>query len=362
MIITILDTILNSMYTLVCVFFVLPLKKLKWWQITGAVALILAIYYFMKAEFNNGNAVIAGALEFVGFVVAPVLLCKGDPWRNVLIRMVFQLLALAFYYVIEYGAWQLFLKDVVSEKWFDGLTQKGMEGILLDLAFSSVEVILVGFIMRKIVRRWPKGHKKIYTWVVMLYLIAGMASGAVKVSEYIKSGGLTVLALLLTFLPCIGLGALISAVYSRTEKNRLRKENSWYERRITDMERSLLPEGCFTEYLRQKVELLEQKGIRVNCVEMSALQHLPMEYEMLMDGIFAWIEGRSPDFVRISVRGRDAMCMLRVSLEGENLTETEEEEVNDLELLSRRLNGTLEIDGGELSVLVFVEDGKELAG
>ena len=87
-----LETILNSAFTLTFVFFVLPRRKMKWWQTTGAVCLMLLGYYLMADAYKTGNLLVGASFECVLFLAPVILISEGDPWRNVVIRMVFQII------------------------------------------------------------------------------------------------------------------------------------------------------------------------------------------------------------------------------------------------------------------------------
>lgn len=348
----IISTILNSAYGISCVFFVLPLKKLKWWQVTAAVALILVSYYIMVEEYRDGSYLVAGGIEAMVFILPAVLLCKGDLWRNVLIRIIFQLVINAFYYV-EYGIYSYLLKDVIGEKWFDGLEKVSFEGELVNAVFTVLEIVPACLLLRFVVKRWPPDHKKIYTWLVLLYLAAGIVSGVARVKEYDAAGGYTVENLMLAVIPCIILGLFSSAVYSGVEKRRLRRENEWYEERIRELENGLVDENDLHVYIKRRVDQLEKEQIAVNCFGQLNIRHASSEMEMLLDRIFSWILLCRPECAKVSFRGEKDMVMINVSFPRDEKRDAYDEEVQEIRHLAKKMGGTAVTDATGLSAMAF---------
>ena len=349
---TILGTILNSAYVLACTFFLLPRKKLKWWQIAVAVFLILLSYYIMVEEYRDGSYFIAAAIEASVFILPVVLLCKGDPWRNVLIRLIFQMVVTVFHYV-EYGIYSLFLKDVIDEKWFDGLARLSLEGELFNVVFTLLKVVPACLILRFVVKRWPSEHKKIYTVIVLIYLTVGVVSGIAKMKEYDAAGGYTVENLLLTVIPCLVLGVLVSAVYSGVDKKRLRRENEWYEERIRELEKGLFDENDFHAYIKRRVDQLEKENIPVNCFGQLNIRRTSPDMEMLLDRIFSWIRLSKPECAKISFRGEKGMVMINVSFPNGEERGAFEEETQEIKYLAKKLGGTAVTDARGLSAMAF---------
>lgn len=349
---TILGTILNSAYVLACTFFLLPRKKLKWWQIVISVALILLSYYVMAEEYRKGSYFLAAAIEAMVFILPVVVLCKGDPWRNVLIRLIFQMVVTAFHYV-EYGIYHLFLMDIIDETWFDGLAKLSLKGEMFNALFTLLKIIPACLILRFIVKRWPEGHKKIYTVIVLVYLAVGVVSGIAKVKEYAFAGRYSVANLMLTIIPCVVLAVLVSAVYSSVEKKRLRRENEWYEERIRELENGLIDENDFHAYIKRRVDQLEEDHILVNCFGELNIRRASSELEMLLDRIFSWIRLSKPECAKVSFRGDKGMVMINVSFPQEEEREALEEETREIKYLAKKLGGTAVTDAKGLSAMAF---------
>ncbi len=291
------------MYTLSCVFFLLPRKKLKWWHIAAAVLIIISGYYFMRAEYRAQNILTGAVLEFCVLVLPPALLCKGDPWRNILIRMIFQLVCNVLYY-IETTIYTFIISKVFPEKWYDGMADVSLEGQLINVAFTLGKVTAAWFIMRGFVKRWDIRHRRIYVWIVSLYLIAGLVTGLIRMKADPMENGYSVefysLMLIAANLAMIG---LISAIYTGAEKARLKKENSWYEERIKMLTGSLTEKVAMKEYIRDGVKRLEAGNITVNCLEMEDRSKISPELEMLMDRFFGYIQQSAPERADITVQG-----------------------------------------------------------
>ena len=355
----ILGTVCNSMYTIACSFFVIPRKKIPWWQSALALILILTGYYFLAEESKSGNIALAASIELCELVLPVVLLCTGDPWRNILIRLIFQMIGLVFFYV-EFGLYELFLHNIVHEKWMDGLADLSLGAQFVNVGFTAIKVYLSCVIARYIVKRWKPEHKKIYTWITLTYLICGMISGVMKINDYTKGGYSFEYAVMLLIIPSILLAILVSAIYTRTEKERLRKEIAWYEERIKGIQDHLSETTSVQECIDKQVAMLEDEQVHVNCFELISVKKLSSDMELLIDRLFAWIRSKQPESANLSFRNDGDMLLVNVSLAGASDMPAQEER-EDIERLSKLLDGTAIVDTDEISIMAFDVDSKENA-
>ena len=318
-----------------------------------AILLIVIGFYYMREAVLAGNLVLGGAIELCELVLPVILLCTGDPWRNVLVRLVFQLISLVFFYM-EYALYELVLNKFISENWLDGLAEVSLGVQLINVAFTVVETWLTVKIVRRIVKRWKPEHKKIYTWIVLGYLVCGLIAGIPKVKDITEGGYDFGVAVLLLVVPAMLLAFLISAVYSKSEKERLVKENEWYEERIHALEESLDEPTDVQTVIRGKLKALEEAGIQVNCFDQFEKQSLPSDLEFLIDRIFAWIRQRNPEYADISFQCGGEMLLANVSLKGDYLSAVDPEEADrEIETMCKRLGGAAVIDEASLSVMAF---------
>lgn len=346
----IIGMVLNSMYSITCVFFVLPLKRLSIWIKVAVILLTILGYQLLKDETNAGNILGAIVIEFCITYFPVIFLCKGDPWRNIVIRIVFQMACVIFYYM-EYMLYRLGFSRLDIEIWNDGLVNNSLGAQMINAVFTLLQVTLTCLLLRSIVKRWKPEHKRIYIWISIGYFICGIASGISSVKD-IPDGEYNpeysaMMLLMLSAILCV----LISALYTKAEKDRLKAENAWYEEKIMDATGALNESTGLHSVVEQSIHRLEENRVRVNCFERLDNRTVTEEVELLVDKVFNWIRMKYPECVDIRIEERNDMLMIGVSVTGSQ-SPSSEIESDEIEELAEKLGGTAAVEKERLSVMV----------
>ena len=324
-------------------------KKGKWNLSVIPLAYVLSFLYLTAVTYNKIPLIMI--LEYVAIFTPLAIYCAGDFWRNIIIRMIYEL---ATNIVISI---RTPLNIYVEEERQYVMTRK-TESIGFCVSFIFVMafgILVVAPILRAIVKRWSPEHKKIYTFIAGFVCLMGLINGLNRVtfltSENYEKEGTSGTMIMLAYKISMAISVITifvgNLLYNRWVNGLMKKENTLLKGEIDKKKKTLSAESTLNNYLEDMAHKLEKESVALNCTIIGSF-NCSDRLKNLLELIFDCERKKKAENVDLKIIDKSDMVMIMLS----DNTEDFNDEIYALLVKSvRELGGIEDFDEG-MSLLV----------
>ncbi|MBP3238601.1 MAG: hypothetical protein J6M24_05950 [Lachnospiraceae bacterium] len=342
----------NSLISSSFILFVMPKRKKGAWNLS-VIPIVFALSFLFLMAYYKEYMMVVSLLEYIIMITPVAVYCSGDIWRNLLIRLIYQLGVNAVTYIRT--PLKLFA-DEEKEFQMTRCSDSLGFGIYYNLILVLCLTVLI-LIFRPIVKRWGPEHKKVYTVVTAFIIGMGLINGLYKVGlltkDNYKDAGLADkimdFTMRITFLIIMATVFVGNLMYNRYVNGLIKKENSEIKEKIHDRKKSLSGPGSLKDFMDNRLLQLEKEGMSVNCIIIGNIESTP-KMRSLMDTLIDEEKARKAENVEIRIVDKNEMIMIMLSDDGKESVNDPDRE-NTLERLIQECCGTKIYDEG-LSILL----------
>ena len=346
-----------ALNTILFALFVRPKKNMSMMSRIGFVLIMVIMYHNMLELYYLGHVVAGIIVEYTNLFLPLVLMCRGNIWKNIMTRGIYQIAALMLYQflymVYSYVAGDYFINMNEVE-----YNTREIGPCLVDFFLTVAALIPVTIIMRAVVLRWKDEKSKSYFYIVLLWLAVGFVFGSNKLKLLAERKPISYeFDFYFLGTASIVMAFLFSAVYNRIEIKRLNMENEYYNAQIARLDRRI---SGFDKIIEEKIAECEKKGIAVNCMKRVEPDHISDRFSWMAEKMFDYVSKGTPGLLDAGFMERGGYIIADISADTEESkdgTRSPETEMIKKEITEAavELGGLADFGKNSVSVMVPVQ-------